>query len=127
MVRPVEDLLDEPWLNACRYQTAALAERAFDRVERRRRAPSYVTRAEIDGVAIVAAVALTHRAVRALEQAGWGGEPYELSQDTQALLLERIARLYDTQPPRGTIRRGPGAGVEPQPGGTVRPRNTPQG
>jgi len=46
MVRPVEDLLDEPWLNACRYQTAALAERAFDRVERRRRAPSYVTRAE---------------------------------------------------------------------------------
>jgi len=43
------------------------------------------------------------------------------------LLLERIARLYDTQPPEGTIRRGPRAGVEPEPGGTVRPYNTPPG
>lgn len=126
MVRPVEDLLDEPWLYACRYQTAALAERAFDRVERRRRAPSYVTRAEIDGVAIVAAVALTHRAVRALEQAGWGGEPYELSQDTQRCCSSG-SRACTTPSRHGAPSRGPGAGVEPQPGGTVRPRNTPQG
>ncbi len=128
MGRPVvEDLLDEPWLHARRYHTAELADRALDRVNRCRRAPSYVTMAEIDGVPIVAAVALTYRAVRGLAQAAWGGEPYELSQDSQVLLLERIARLYDTQPPEGTIRRGPSAGVEPEPGGTGRPYKTPQG
>ncbi len=67
MARPVvEDLLEEPWLHARRYHTAELAERAFGRVNRCRRAPSYVTRAEIDAVA---AVALTYRAVRALERA----------------------------------------------------------
>jgi len=123
-----DDMLDQPRFCARRYQSGALARRAFDRVTERRQEGCYVTRAFVDDVPIVAAVAVTRHAARVIDRVGWGGEPYELSEDLRVQLLERIGHLYVSGVAHNTfVRRGNRAGVELQPGGAGRPQQRPQG